>query len=545
MLRPFFDVAMLAPGRQLTFRRVVVGHVFLVGLAAWVLLAGPAPNPTVFGYALLSLGLVEAAALVGWRLSQMPKSQALEFLLVSPVQPKRLFLAEALVGMTRFALVWFSALPVYLCLIVSGLLDVADLGPLFVMPFIWGLASAGCVTAWVYEPVIVRRLGEVLGFFAVLVYLVVGVLAAEHLMTWLAYLPTGLAKFLHGTIIGFHQLNPFGIVQYWFSNDSIDWIADERYLIVLAMGAGLALISWTRAAFRLKGHFHDRHYTGKHSDSRNNRDDAITFSQTIFPYKFTDKPLSWWAVRRVMEYSGRVNVYLAGGFSLVYSAYLMAGDNWPAWMGKLVFQLFAQWGGAPTVATALCVLAVVPAVFQFGLWDSTVQNRCKRLELLLLTEFNAWDYWHASLMAALKRGRAYLFISAWLWTALVISGAVPWYSAVASLLAAVALWMFGFALGFRSFSTGNQSSGLASMFTLGQPIALMGCIKYGYTAWADLIPLGLCHTPVTSGLTPLWGVTLIAMIGATVWMTRTGLKKCDGELRAWYDANQGKKAEGS
>jgi len=247
----------------------------------------------------------------------------------------------------------------------------------------------------------------------------------------------------------------------------------------------------------------------------------------------------------VMEYSGRVNVYLAGGFSALYSAYLIAGDNWPSWMGRLVFHLFSQWGGAPTIATALCVLAVVPAVFQFGLWDSTVQNRCKRMELLLLTEFSAWDYWHASLMAALKRGRAYLFISAMLWSALVISDAAPWYCALASAAAAVALWMFAFAVGFRSFSTGNQTSGLASLFTLGQPLLLMACFKYDLPGYANLIPLGLCHTPVTRGVDGVWWLMMLLLTVGIAWLTRTGLRQCDAELRAWYDANQGKKAEAS
>ena len=38
-----------------------------------------------------------------------------------------------------------------------------------------------------------------------------------------------------------------------------------------------------------------------------------------------------------MEYSGRVNIWLAGGFGLLYAAYLLAGDHWPPWMGRVVF----------------------------------------------------------------------------------------------------------------------------------------------------------------------------------------------------------------
>ena len=38
MLKPFFTIAMLAPGRQLTFRRVAVAHTLIVAAlsyAAW------------------------------------------------------------------------------------------------------------------------------------------------------------------------------------------------------------------------------------------------------------------------------------------------------------------------------------------------------------------------------------------------------------------------------------------------------------------------------------------------------------------------------
>ena len=49
---------------------------------------------------------------VGWRLTQLPKSQALEFLLVSPLRPRRLLFAEALVGLAQLGLVTLSGLPV-------------------------------------------------------------------------------------------------------------------------------------------------------------------------------------------------------------------------------------------------------------------------------------------------------------------------------------------------------------------------------------------------------------------------------------------------
>ena len=56
-------------------------------------------------------------------------------------------------------------------------------------------------------------------------------------------------------------------------------------------------------------------------------------------------------------------------------AYTIAGDRWPSWLGQIVFQLVDAAGGIPAVATGLTVLAAVPAAFQYGLWDPSVQDR--------------------------------------------------------------------------------------------------------------------------------------------------------------------------
>ena len=534
MIRPFFAIAMLAPARQLTFRRVAVGHALFLSLTAWLTAANGTPHGvTNFGYVLLALAMVEGATLAGWRLTQLPKSQALEFLLVSPVQPKRVFAAEALVGLSRFALVWLGGLPVFLALILSGAIAPVDLWPLAALPFVWGAAVALALSAWVYETISVRRIGELCGLFGVLVYLSVGVLAGERLVQWLDNLPRPVAKVLFESVLFFHEMNPFGVMRYWFAAGAVEWIAEERLFGLLAAGLALTLLVGLRGASRLKGHFHDRHYKPIDS-SRKSQLEAIG-----------DRPLSWWAVRRVMEYSGRINLWLAGGFSAIYAAYLVAGDDWPAWMGRLVFQLFDNWGGPPTVATAMAIMAAVPAVFQYGLWDATVQDRCKRLELLLLTDLSGRDYWLASRAAAWRRGRGYLAIACMLWLAMGLSGYSTWPGVVASAVGGLSLWAFCFAVGFRSFATGNQTSGLASIITLGFPLMLYGLLRAGYGGWAGLLPTGLCHLPAMAAWNWTWPLGLAGTLGLTYWLTRTGLRNCDRDLRAWYDANQGMKASGT
>src|SRR3954453_1464313 len=104
MIAPFFVLAMAAPNRQWAFRRAVTFHVALAAVLSFALARNPDALPVV-GQLFLVAGIVEGATLVGWRLTQMPKSQALEFLLVSPVQPKRVFYAESAVGLARLALI--------------------------------------------------------------------------------------------------------------------------------------------------------------------------------------------------------------------------------------------------------------------------------------------------------------------------------------------------------------------------------------------------------------------------------------------------------
>src|SRR5262249_36197241 len=150
----------------------------------------------------------EGALLVGWRLTQLPRSQALEFLLVSPLRPRPLFLAEAAVGLTLLGFVTLSGLPVLMILAACGILDLLDPAPLLIMPFTWGAITGLGLTVWAYEPKRIRKWGERVTLAGILFYLVVGVLAGENLRQWLAFLPQAWQiAFLRG-FTGFHTHNP-------------------------------------------------------------------------------------------------------------------------------------------------------------------------------------------------------------------------------------------------------------------------------------------------------------------------------------------------
>lgn len=533
MLTPFFAAAMRAPARQLSFRYLVVAHVaFLAVLAFGIAHATETQSLEIVGNLTLILGIVEGAALIGWRLTQIPKSQALEFLLTSPVQPERVFLAEAWVGVARFSLVWLAGLPVLCGLGFLGLIAPIDILALGGLPYIYGVFAGFGLTAWVYEPATIRRIGEYIGLFGVLVYLVVGVLAGENLLQWLMALPNGLRDWIYHTIVFLTNYNPFGVVRYWFHRDDPFYVADvawARMQATLLFAGVLMVAACIRGMFRLQGHFHDRHYR------------PITSRRASQQDRIGDHPLTWWAVRRVMEYSGQVNLWLAIGFSILYAAFIIAGDRWPPWLGKAVFQLFDKWGGAPAVTCALCVLSAVPAVFQYGLWDPTIQERCRRLELLVLTDLTAQDYWHASIRAAWARGYGYLIGAAMLWIALGVSGTRTEQEVIAAVAGAIMLWCFSFAVGFRAFATGIGGGSVAMVMTLGMPALLIGLMWLHLNPVAAFTPTGLCYLPLAPqrGISEYWILAMAAYGVATIFFTHRGLLRCDADLRAWLDTHQG------
>src|SRR5207247_73917 len=125
----FFNLAAVRPGRQRAFRNLVGAPALIAGLAAIALIGRPSAA-MIAGNLLLIAGIVEGAFLIGWRLTQLPKSQALEFLLVSPLRPRVVFLAEGLVGVSRLILVNLAGLPLLALLVLLGRQDPVTLKPL-------------------------------------------------------------------------------------------------------------------------------------------------------------------------------------------------------------------------------------------------------------------------------------------------------------------------------------------------------------------------------------------------------------------------------
>ncbi len=278
-----------------------------------------------------------------------------------------------------------------------------------------------------------------------------------------------------------------------------------------------------RGAGRLQGHFRDEHYQ------------PIRLKDKRARPAVGDQPLTWWAVKRVTKFSGRINLWLAGGFALLYAAYTLFHDVWPSWLGRQVFVVFDGMGGIPALTTALVLLAAVPAAFQYGVWDSGVPDRCRRLELLLITDLDGAAYWHASASAAWNRGRGYFFTALLLWGAALLAGQASWLQVLGSVAAGVILWGLYFALGFWAFSRGLHANLLGLVLTLGVPLGTFLLVRAGWTFLTGLLPPGSVYLPTTAA--PGWGWMLGPIVGAATMLlvARFSLVQCEARLRSWYD----------
>ena len=222
MIAQNFRLAILSPTRRASFRRAVLMH-FAVVAALMALVVHDCTRPTlaIVAQLVLVIGIVEGASLIGWRLTQLPKSQALEFLLVSSVPPWEIFAGELLVGVVRFLLVQLTALPLFCYAVLCGAAEWDDVIVLAAMPATWGAFTGLALTAWIYESKRIRCIGEIFAFAGIGIYLVIGVMAAENLKSWLQELDRQLPGLKLGdaifhAVVYLNNMNPFGVVRYWF-----------------------------------------------------------------------------------------------------------------------------------------------------------------------------------------------------------------------------------------------------------------------------------------------------------------------------------------
>jgi hypothetical protein len=190
----------------------------------------------------------------------------------------------------------------------------------------------------------------------------------------------------------------------------------------------------------------------------------------------------------------------------------------------------------------LVLLAAVPAAFQYGLWDSNVQDRCRRLELLLLTELRPHDYLRAAAAAAWHRGRGYFGVAVLLWLAAALAGRMAPGQVGLAVAAGLLLWGFYFALGFRAFAHGAQANGLGMLLTVGLPLAVFALYRLRLPYLGELLPPGLVYSAGSaSRLGPWLLLPALGLVAATWGIARHALRHGDRQLRLWYDRNQGRR----
>jgi hypothetical protein len=129
-----------------------------------------------------------------------------------------------------------------------------------------------------------------------------------------------------------------------------------------------------------------------------------------------------------------------------------------------------------------------------------------------------------------------------LWLALAVSGRTGWADAGGSGVGTIAFWAFAFGVGFRGFASGHQTNGIASLIVLGLPVALYVLLRAGLDDVAALLPTAATYLPAARGISWPWAVGLTLLTLSAGYLIRRGLLRCESDLRAWYDANQGQKS---
>ena len=103
------------------------------------------------------------------------------------------------------------------------------------------------------------------------------------------------------------------------------------------------------------------------------------------------------------------------------------------------------------------------------------------------------------------------------------------------------LWSLYFALGFRAFSRGVQANGLGLLLTVGLPLAAYGLTRLGGPLLGALTPPGLVYSANAPAGSLAWLVGPALLAGLTLAIARQSLRRCDAELRRWYDRHHGRK----
>jgi len=79
------------------------------------------------------------------------------------------------------------------------------------------------------------------------------------------------------------------------------------------------------------------------------------------------------------------------------------------------------------------------------------------------------------------------------------------------------------------------------VLTLGLPLAVFLAYQSGWSDVANLLPVGAIYQSATAPPGLAWMAGSLAAGIATLALARGSLRRCDGELRRWYELHHGSK----
>jgi hypothetical protein len=488
--------------------------VLLVMLAGWCAGGGAVPAETieVIAWTIFLAAIIAGGVFTGWRVAQFPKSRAAEFQLVAPVSDLHLIASQVAAGLLRTALVVLAAAPVVAALWGGGWIAPTEAAALLAIPVAAGWLAGLALAVIAYEPAWVRRLCERLVLAAVLAYLVLFGLAGAWFLPWALrtwYAWTGSSAWgLTNTGAVLRYFNPFrllGAVGHGGTDGLPLRVAGVFGLLLL-----LCMLCVWRLAVRLRRHYLEENF-------------GVPRRRRRFVQSIGDNPLAWWTARRVSRFRGHVNLYLAWGVVTLYSAWLLLGDRWPAWMATGVLRRIADFGGEALLATAALQLAVIGVAFLDGLWDSNRRERINRLELLLAAPLPPRHWLTASAVAGWTRGRGYVLAALVLWITAAAAGRFTWPTCLALCVVSFVwmLWVFAVAFAlFTRLADDRRAAAWGLLLSLGPPLLTAIFLAAGWMRLAALSPLGALYflaMPATERLAGagLTSIELFALIAAS------------------------------
>jgi hypothetical protein len=252
----------------------------------------------------------------------------------------------------------------------------------------------------------------------------------------------------------------------------------------------------------------------------------------------------------VSRFRGRVNLYLGWTTILLFSTWLVLGNRWPSWLGVQVMLVFQHLGGPVMMGISALQFGLVPVAFLSGLWDSTVQLRIGRLELLLATPLSPRDYLGGCIAAGWTRAKGYLPAVLVVWFAGAYAGQYTWLTAGALVLLAGIYTLLFFAISFRHFAriAGDRAAATWGLgMSVAWPVSSVALLAMNLGHAAALTPLGGMYLlgirpdvlQSRFGMTTvdLWAIVggmALFHLGLAIWLLWQALTKFEKEIRDWF-----------